>query len=211
MKKQIKLLIFVFTSTIFISSCGSRTFGEVREEVWLSPFNFWNVKHVWVFNAQETRDVLPYVIHDIDSRCQSFNREKMQKCQWKQHATLSGGSVVIIEVTGRGLDELNIAAFDGRALIIREDGYVTINLAVPIDYLRYYSLTLYAGPIVSSNANRSSLISANWENPQAIEAKIINGNLLGLLIVSWRLSQIFTVVIAALIVAIILFLLRRIF
>lgn len=196
---------------LILTGCesSSKTYGEIREEIWLTTFDVWQAKITWVLNPSERASVLAEINPAVEQKCQSANQWGI-RCWLRQQETLEGGIVTVITAVGRGLEDLNLASFDGKALLTRdENGHVLLKASPPVGGLRYYSLTLHAGPIIESNANQQTMFTAIWENPGTVWIKTRNWNPVGLILVAFTVYPVFVwvgiaVLIALIVVAIVL-------
>ncbi len=77
--------------------------------------------------------------------------------------------------SGEGWENLNKVAFEGRAVITRDNGRVSIKYSIPpMGDMMISSLTLHAGEIISSNADEQTATTAIWHRPTGtIEAILI--------------------------------------
>jgi hypothetical protein len=192
MGRMILGICLLVIACLLVGCEPDKTYGELREEIWLSPFDIWQLRIHWVFNATERNLVFPDIRSSIEKRCQSANEWGI-RCWYKQQETLEGGVIVGINAVGSGLQSLNIAAFDGKALLVRDEkGYVLLEVSPPVERLRYYGLTLHSGPIAESNANQQTKFTAIWKNPQVVRIKTLNWNPLGLILIVFTIYPLFT-------------------
>lgn len=167
-----------------------KSYGEIREEIWLAPFDIWQVQIIWALDPSEKATVFREIGPSVALKCQSARQGGIY-CRLRQQETLDGGVVVVITVAGRGLRDLNLAAFDGKALLTRDEkGHVLLKVSPPVRQLRYYSLTLHTGPIVESNADQQTSFTAIWENPDTVWIKTRNLSPLGLIIVVFTVHHV---------------------
>ncbi|MEM3647251.1 MAG: hypothetical protein QW334_03800 [Thermofilum sp.] len=197
---------------LILTGCesASKSYGEIREEIWLTIFDVWQAKIIWVLNPSERASVLAEINPAVEQKCQSANQWGI-RCQLRQQETLEGGMITVITVVGRGLEDLNLVSFDGKALLTRdENGYVLLKASPPVGGLRYYSLILHAGPIIESNANQQTSFTAIWENPSTIWVKTRNWNPVGLILVAFTVYPVVVLAgVAILIVLIVLAIVLR--
>lgn len=172
-KRIVRLKLFILFISFMMAGCtpfpGVYTFGELREEVWLAPFDYWYSKIIWSFDDYEADTVVPEIEPSVLEKCkQALNSGVL--CELVKQPTMDGGVTLLIETSGRGLEFLNLAVFDGRANVYRDSkGKVLIILSTPVRGLRYYSLSIHSGPIIESNATKQETFLAIWENPQKIQ------------------------------------------
>lgn len=197
-----KRTVFGICSLVVACLLVGCTSGELREEIWLTTLDVWQVRIVWVFDQSE-QSALTAISPEIDQRCQKAPEWGI-RCWWKQQETLEGGTVIVITAMGRGLRNLNLAAFDGKALLTRdENGLIWLKASPPVEKLRYYSLTLHVGPIIESNADQQTSFTAIWENPSTIWIKTRNWNPVGLIMIAFTAYPVFVSVGIAVLIAII--------
>lgn len=186
-----------------------QSYGEIREEIWLAPLDVWQVKIIWVLNPSERASVFAEIDSHVGQRCQSANVQGLY-CRLRHQDTLEGGVVTTITVVGRGLGELNLAAFDGQALLTRdESGHIILKASPPVRQLRYYGLTLHTGPIIESNAGRQTLFTAIWENPDSLWIRSWSLNPAGLILAAFIVYPIYAWAGAIVLMALLVLALRR--
>lgn len=106
---------------------------------------------------------------------------------WR-HKRVGENMVYHFTASGEGWENLNEVAFDGRAVITRENGKASFSYSIlPLAEVMITSLTLHAGKIISSNADVETATSAIWHKPTGtMEAVLIErepNGLGGLLII----------------------------
>lgn len=156
------LILFVYFLVAGCTPAPYFTYGELREEIWIAPFDYWYVKMVWTFNRSETDNVFPQIETYVAEKCRQAPVTGVS-CKFVKQRNMDGGITLLIESTGQGLDFLNLAAFDGKANVQRDaKAHVLIDASFPVPNLRYYSLSFHGGPIIQSNATKQELFFALW-------------------------------------------------
>ncbi|MEW5985549.1 MAG: hypothetical protein AB1791_02850 [Chloroflexota bacterium] len=188
MVTRYRFLLLFLAFSLILSACEGAsgvTYGELTQEIWIGVGDLWKVELTWSFNQSERQMLQPSIESQLQQRCQRAVEQRIS-CDWSQHENLDGGLTYSITAIGSGLDKLNLAAFDGKASLARDErNHVQLRLDQPlIPSLRAYKLTVRGREIISSNATTETRESATWRSLGPIQVEMISGgNLPELLVV----------------------------
>ncbi len=173
-------ILLIFASLLPLTACGPagrtepsiKTVGELNQEVWIYEWGYWKVVNIWIFNANEWRlignkmDIVVFL-----KTYQAEGRGVIVKLQ-KQDSP-DGNVIYIIELAGRGMDELNWQAFNGTAVFNQQNGQLHLMLpSQPLDDLRSYQLTIHGGNILSANTTSYANDMVQWVNPDSVDVRM---------------------------------------
>ncbi len=177
-------IALIFAFLLPLTACGSAgstdttvTVGELNQEIWVYKWDYWKAVIIWSFDSSEWQ----LIGNGIDwqvllKTLQAEDRGVMAKLQ-KQN-TPNGNVIYIIELVGRGMDELNLQAFNGNAVFDQQNGQWHLlmsgqPLANPKSYhLRSYQLTIHGGDIISANTISYANGMAQWVDPDSVEMRM---------------------------------------